>query len=484
MGTETSVTDIDDLNKLWPLGSDPASTADNHLRFIKTALVNDFAGFTGAVAVTGTDGGAVNAYTLTPTNALVAYGTKMLAVFSPTATNTGAVTLNISGLGAKSVKSIDGVALVAGDLAINTVCVAIYNGTEFRLIGVTKNYVDQLAFSSALPGLVDASKLFSDGVTASFIPATVITATGSYVAPVTGWYIVDAYGGGGGGGSGRRGAAGTVRNGGAGAGGGAHVRKLVYLTKGDSITCTIGAGGTAGAAVAVNDTSGIAGGIGGTTSFGTLVVAYGGGGGAGGEGPTTSCVGGSGGGEASAGQSGTTADNSGRPGGDPTPVTGLGTVGAGNIGPGGAGSVTGGSDGRRAEDGGASGAGCTAGAASLGAGSLNGGAGGGAGGGITSGNVVGNGGAGGKGGEYVASSVTPGGAGGIAGAAGTTNAANTQRGGDGGGGGGASATANAGAGANGSAPCGGAGGGGAALNGFNSGAGGVGGRGEIRVRPI
>lgn len=151
MGTESSVTNIVDLNKLWPFGSDPASTADNHLRFIKTALINDFPGFDGAVIVSGVDGGVVNAYTLTPTNALVAYTSRMLIEFTPSVTNTGAVTLNISSLGAKDVKSVSGAALVAGDLVAGTPYLAIYNGTEARLLGVTKNYIDQLAFSSALP---------------------------------------------------------------------------------------------------------------------------------------------------------------------------------------------------------------------------------------------------------------------------------------------------------------------------------------------
>ena len=152
MGTESSVTNIADLNKLWPLGSDPASTADNHLRFIKTALVNDFVGFTGSVCVTGIDGGIVNAYTLTPAvGTLVAYGTRMTVKFSPTVSNTGATTLNVSGLGAKNVLSVSGAPLAAGDLTAGNLYEAIYNGTEFRLSAVTKNYADQLSFSSTLP---------------------------------------------------------------------------------------------------------------------------------------------------------------------------------------------------------------------------------------------------------------------------------------------------------------------------------------------
>lgn len=151
MALEPSVVNISDLNKLWPLGADPASISDDNHRNIKTALLNDFAGFTGAIKVTGVDGGLVNAYTLTPTNTLPAYSSKMTAVFAPTIANTGACTLEISSLGPKSLKSVSGADLINGDLIVGNIYTAFYNGTEWRLLSTTKNYVDQLAFSPSLP---------------------------------------------------------------------------------------------------------------------------------------------------------------------------------------------------------------------------------------------------------------------------------------------------------------------------------------------
>lgn len=151
MALEPSVVNIADLNTAWPSAADPKSVGDDHLRNLKTALKNAFAGFTGSVIVTGTDGGSINAYTLTPANALPAYGSKMIAVFAPVSSNTGAATLNISGLGVKALTSVDGAALVSGDLEFGTIYSAYYDGTKFRLLSVTKNYVDQKAFSSALP---------------------------------------------------------------------------------------------------------------------------------------------------------------------------------------------------------------------------------------------------------------------------------------------------------------------------------------------
>ena len=47
-----SVTHISDLNASWPLGSDLASTSDDHIRNIKTALKTDFPNITGPVTVT------------------------------------------------------------------------------------------------------------------------------------------------------------------------------------------------------------------------------------------------------------------------------------------------------------------------------------------------------------------------------------------------------------------------------------------------
>lgn len=134
-------------------------------------ITAELPGFAGAALVSGTDGGAANTYTLTPSDALASYGARMTALFSPAATNTGVSTLNISGLGAKSILSVSGAALVAGDLTAGDTFAAVYDGTQFRLLSVTKNYADQLAFSAALPAQVGNSGKFltTNGTTASWI---------------------------------------------------------------------------------------------------------------------------------------------------------------------------------------------------------------------------------------------------------------------------------------------------------------------------
>lgn len=150
MGLETG-NYVGDLNTANPAATDVKSQGDDHLRLIKAALKQTFGGFAGAVIVRGTDGGSANTFTVTPATALPTYVQGMIVEFEPTASNTGASTINISGLGAKDLKSVAGAALASGELVAGSVYLAAYDGTEFRLLGPTKAYIDQLAFSTALP---------------------------------------------------------------------------------------------------------------------------------------------------------------------------------------------------------------------------------------------------------------------------------------------------------------------------------------------
>lgn len=220
MPLESSITYPGDLNALWPLAADPKSDGDDHVRNLKKAVLNGFAGFSGAIAVTGTDGGGPNAYTVAPTVPLPSYGLRMNVIFSPVSANTGACTLNVSGLGAKPLRSVSGVELVLNDLVVGNVYAAFYNGSEFRLLSVTKQYVDQLAFGTVLPAQAGniGKSIFTDGQTAywafaqnmprlartanaqlvqadrgSFIDITAGTFTQTFDTPAnrgSGWYVL------------------------------------------------------------------------------------------------------------------------------------------------------------------------------------------------------------------------------------------------------------------------------------------------------
>lgn len=150
MGLETGNV-ISDLVAANPLGSDPKSTSDDHHRLIKKVLRQSFAGFAGSILVTGTDTGSINTYVLTPATPLLAYGQNMIVVLRPINSNTGASTLNISGLGAVSILAQDGSALAAGDLAAGVETILVYNGTNFQMSSVSKSYIDNLSFAGSLP---------------------------------------------------------------------------------------------------------------------------------------------------------------------------------------------------------------------------------------------------------------------------------------------------------------------------------------------
>lgn len=82
---------------------------------------------------TEAQGATVNDYVVTVSPAITAYTTGSVVIFISTHANTGAVTLKISALTAKTLKDVDGNALASGDIASGSVVAAYYNGTDFYL---------------------------------------------------------------------------------------------------------------------------------------------------------------------------------------------------------------------------------------------------------------------------------------------------------------------------------------------------------------
>lgn len=85
-------------------------------------------------ALAVTTAGTGNTYTASVTPAPSGYVTNAIVLVNWDRTNTGAATLNLNALGAKSIKTPNGSNVVAGDLLINTTGLLIYNGTNFMLL--------------------------------------------------------------------------------------------------------------------------------------------------------------------------------------------------------------------------------------------------------------------------------------------------------------------------------------------------------------
>ncbi|AOT70680.1 Kelch repeat-containing protein [Geosporobacter ferrireducens] len=83
----------------------------------------------------GVTSGSANTYTLTLNPALTAYTAGVCVAVKIHAANTGASTININGVGAKSIRDSKGNVLTSGKLVLNSVYTLRYDGTNFILQG-------------------------------------------------------------------------------------------------------------------------------------------------------------------------------------------------------------------------------------------------------------------------------------------------------------------------------------------------------------
>jgi len=81
----------------------------------------------------GADGGSANTYTLTLAPAPTAYAAGQVFHFNATNANTGTSTLNVNGLGAKTIKKLHDQDVVSGDIEAGQVVTVIYDGTNFQM---------------------------------------------------------------------------------------------------------------------------------------------------------------------------------------------------------------------------------------------------------------------------------------------------------------------------------------------------------------
>jgi hypothetical protein len=128
------------------------------------------------------DTGAANAIVVTLPHAPAGYEDNQEISFKAAATNTGAATINVNGLGVKSLRRQDGSALVAGDITANSLITARYNSTSGNveisagLISVAGTMGLQNANAVAITGGTAAGLALTNGTLNGTTFADILTA--------------------------------------------------------------------------------------------------------------------------------------------------------------------------------------------------------------------------------------------------------------------------------------------------------------------
>jgi hypothetical protein len=113
-----------------PAGTDPVgSSLDDYLRAIQSILKD-------AGQTLYTAAGTANALTVTASPAPASYSTGYRVWFKAASANTAAVTINVNGLGAKSLVNFDGTAILPQAIQTGAVICAIYDGTNFLAVNL------------------------------------------------------------------------------------------------------------------------------------------------------------------------------------------------------------------------------------------------------------------------------------------------------------------------------------------------------------
>ena len=123
--------------KITGLGAGTATTDAVRLGQLQNFGINTLITVAGTDTITGTVSPSLTAYTA-----------GQIFSFVVGTTNTGAVTLNIDGLGAKAVTRTGAIALVAGAMVTGQVALVEYDGTRFQLLD--PNAFTDLLISGAL----------------------------------------------------------------------------------------------------------------------------------------------------------------------------------------------------------------------------------------------------------------------------------------------------------------------------------------------
>lgn len=132
------------------------------------------------------DSVGTDSYAITITPAITAYSAGQVFVFKAGTANTGAATLNVSGLGAKTIKKNYNQDLETGDILANQVVIVVYDGTNMQLqshLGkpkISQNgseiyAADSVGTDSYAVTLTPAVTAYTDGLVVNFKAGTANT---------------------------------------------------------------------------------------------------------------------------------------------------------------------------------------------------------------------------------------------------------------------------------------------------------------------
>jgi hypothetical protein len=111
-----------------------------------------------------TPGGTADVITIAANQTLSAYYDGLVIAFEAAGTNTGAVTVNVDALGAKSIVKPDGSAMAAGDIVSGSKVIIIYDGTNFQIVSFfadTAQYSLSEEWATKITGVVADSEYSS-----------------------------------------------------------------------------------------------------------------------------------------------------------------------------------------------------------------------------------------------------------------------------------------------------------------------------------
>lgn len=141
----------------------------------------------------GADAGGDDTYSVTLDPVPAAYYAGMEVNFKPTTANTGACTLDVNGLGAKTIKKNVSSDLATGDILAGQMVKVLYDGTNFQLVSLapTPTFIaprTNTVASSATPSInTDTTDIFTITALAAAITSMTTNLTGT---PVNGQKLI------------------------------------------------------------------------------------------------------------------------------------------------------------------------------------------------------------------------------------------------------------------------------------------------------